>query len=174
MPTVKKDGKDYGHIEFDPAKIAQLLYSGYQVFPDKGTSEADIQAHKELINAELSKLWGDQKSRTVTDEQEVPIYPVRFPHRKYYFNGPDPIVDTFPRTNVPSKRVIPNPLDESNTPTIDDLADPKEIITEANAQPSPSGTSNIVTQYYAGVKPGAKPPSAAEYYARAAQGFRRV
>jgi hypothetical protein len=69
MPILKKDGREI-RIPFNPQAIGQLLYEGYEVFPDPDTSPERARAENELIVGELRQLWGDQWMRTVPGRRE--------------------------------------------------------------------------------------------------------
>ena len=63
MPKVKVNG-EWVQFEFDQDMVARLLYDGYEVHPDEGIDESQMQQEKLLVNDRLTKLWGSQKFQT--------------------------------------------------------------------------------------------------------------
>jgi len=98
MPILKRNGKNY-HIPFEANNIAQLLYEGHEIAPDEGTDKMTMKIQSDLVNPILQKLWGDQQQfKTVPgqlENREIPGNPFEF------------------------QKVMPNPLNNYNTPLID-------------------------------------------------------
>lgn len=111
MPIYK--GKQ---IPFDPLAIAKLMYEGEQVFPDPDTPPEAYGTENFQVMRELRKLWGDKPSRVIEDVKHHERNPVPL----FHVPGADTVINEF-KTNMPFRRVIPNPfLSNSEMPTQDE------------------------------------------------------
>jgi len=63
MPKVKIEG-EWRAFPFDEDTVAALLYNGYDVQPDDGTDEQQLQHEQLLVSDRLQRLWGGKNLQT--------------------------------------------------------------------------------------------------------------
>lgn len=63
MPRVKFNGKVY-QIPYDPRRLADLIYKGYEVYTDEGVPPEQQQREYAEIDRHLKSLWGNQALKT--------------------------------------------------------------------------------------------------------------
>lgn len=70
MPVVKHNGR-FIQVPYDPAYLAELIYNGFQVYPDAGTLQDETKQHESEISQHLRRLWGGQPGRIVPGETSI-------------------------------------------------------------------------------------------------------